>query len=82
MRERDARAESFLSGIFTLVKLAMRAPKPKPLMIASLLPSGAFPPPNAYPALALAVVGSHDLPTLRGRWEGPEGAPRSLSRPG
>jgi malto-oligosyltrehalose trehalohydrolase/4-alpha-glucanotransferase len=31
--------------------------------------SGAFLPPNAYPALALAVVGSHDLPTLRGWWE-------------
>ena len=32
--------------------------------------TGAFLPPNAYPALAVAVVGSHDLPTLRGWWEG------------
>jgi 4-alpha-glucanotransferase len=32
--------------------------------------TGAFAPPQAYPALALAVVGSHDLPTLRGWWEG------------
>ena len=32
--------------------------------------TGAFLPPNAYPPLALAVVGSHDLPTLRGWWEG------------
>jgi malto-oligosyltrehalose trehalohydrolase/4-alpha-glucanotransferase len=32
--------------------------------------TGAFLPPSAYPALALAVVGSHDLPTLRGWWEG------------
>jgi 4-alpha-glucanotransferase len=32
--------------------------------------TGAFLPPDAYPALALAVVGSHDLPTLRGWWEG------------
>ena len=32
--------------------------------------TGAFVPPQAYPALALAVVGSHDLPTLRGWWEG------------
>jgi len=31
--------------------------------------TGAFLPPTAYPALALAVVGSHDLPTLRGWWE-------------
>jgi 4-alpha-glucanotransferase len=31
---------------------------------------GAFLPPSAYPALAVAVVGSHDLPTLRGWWEG------------
>jgi malto-oligosyltrehalose trehalohydrolase/4-alpha-glucanotransferase len=30
---------------------------------------GAFLPPEAYPSLALAVVGSHDLPTLRGWWE-------------
>jgi malto-oligosyltrehalose trehalohydrolase/4-alpha-glucanotransferase len=30
---------------------------------------GAFLPPRAYPALALAMVGSHDLPTLRGWWE-------------
>ena len=32
--------------------------------------TGAFDPPQAYPPLALAVVGSHDLPTLRGWWEG------------
>jgi malto-oligosyltrehalose trehalohydrolase/4-alpha-glucanotransferase len=32
--------------------------------------TGAFQPPSAYPVLALAVVGSHDLPTLRGWWEG------------
>jgi 4-alpha-glucanotransferase len=32
--------------------------------------TGAFRPPGAYPALALAVCGSHDLPTLRGWWEG------------
>ena len=32
--------------------------------------TGAFLPPSAYPELALAVVGSHDLPTLRGWWEG------------
>ncbi|MGH7097409.1 MAG: 4-alpha-glucanotransferase, partial [Stellaceae bacterium] len=31
---------------------------------------GAFLPPSAYPTLALAVAGSHDLPTLRGWWEG------------
>ncbi|WP_235031650.1 malto-oligosyltrehalose trehalohydrolase [Geminicoccus flavidas] len=31
--------------------------------------TGAFLPPDAYPSLALAVVGSHDLPTLRGWWE-------------
>jgi 4-alpha-glucanotransferase len=31
--------------------------------------TGAFLPPSAYPAQALAVVGSHDLPTLRGWWE-------------
>jgi 4-alpha-glucanotransferase len=30
----------------------------------------AFLPPSAYPELAVAVVGSHDLPTLRGWWEG------------
>ena len=28
-----------------------------------------FLPPGRYPALALAVAGSHDLPTLRGWWE-------------
>lgn len=28
-----------------------------------------FLPPDRYPALALAVAGSHDLPTLRGWWE-------------
>jgi malto-oligosyltrehalose trehalohydrolase/4-alpha-glucanotransferase len=32
--------------------------------------TGAFVPPQSYPQLALAVVGSHDLPTLRGWWEG------------
>ncbi len=32
--------------------------------------TGDFLPPEAYPHLALAVVGSHDLPTLRGWWEG------------
>ena len=32
--------------------------------------TGAFLPPEAYPPVALAVVGSHDLPTLRGWWEG------------
>jgi 4-alpha-glucanotransferase len=31
--------------------------------------TGVFLPPAAYPALALAVIGSHDLPTLRGWWE-------------
>ncbi|MBA3478281.1 MAG: 4-alpha-glucanotransferase, partial [Lautropia sp.] len=29
-----------------------------------------FLPPTYYPPLALAVIGSHDLPTLRGWWEG------------
>jgi malto-oligosyltrehalose trehalohydrolase/4-alpha-glucanotransferase len=32
--------------------------------------TGAFLPTESYPPLALAVVGSHDLPTLRGWWEG------------
>jgi len=32
--------------------------------------TGEFLPPEAYPALSLSVVGSHDLPTLRGWWEG------------
>jgi 4-alpha-glucanotransferase len=32
--------------------------------------TGAFLPPSAYPPPALAVFGSHDLPTLRGWWEG------------
>lgn len=32
--------------------------------------TGAYVPPQDYPALALAVAGSHDLPTLRGWWEG------------
>ena len=31
--------------------------------------TGSFLPPSSYPPLALAVVGSHDLPTLRGWWE-------------
>lgn len=33
-------------------------------------PSGTFIPPPDYPPLAMAVLGSHDLPTLRGWWEG------------
>jgi 4-alpha-glucanotransferase len=32
--------------------------------------TGEFLPPEAYPELSLSVVGSHDLPTLRGWWEG------------
>jgi malto-oligosyltrehalose trehalohydrolase/4-alpha-glucanotransferase len=32
--------------------------------------SGVFLPPRDYPRAALAVTGSHDLPTLRGWWEG------------
>jgi 4-alpha-glucanotransferase len=32
--------------------------------------SGVFVPPRDYPRPALAVTGSHDLPTLRGWWEG------------
>lgn len=31
---------------------------------------GVFVAPDAYPPLALAVIGSHDLATLRGWWEG------------
>jgi 4-alpha-glucanotransferase len=31
--------------------------------------TGAFVPASAYPELSLAIVGSHDLPTLRGWWE-------------
>jgi malto-oligosyltrehalose trehalohydrolase/4-alpha-glucanotransferase len=31
---------------------------------------GSFKPPEAYPHLALATIGSHDLATLRGWWEG------------
>jgi 4-alpha-glucanotransferase len=31
---------------------------------------GRFLPPDSYPATAMAVLGSHDLPTLRGWWEG------------
>jgi 4-alpha-glucanotransferase len=32
--------------------------------------TGVFLPPADYPRPALAVVGSHDLPTLRGWWDG------------
>ena len=32
--------------------------------------TGEYLPPEAYPALSLSVVGSHDLPTLRGWWQG------------
>jgi 4-alpha-glucanotransferase len=32
--------------------------------------TGEFIPPGEYPSLALAVTGSHDLPTLRGWWAG------------
>jgi 4-alpha-glucanotransferase len=32
--------------------------------------SGAYKPPALYPAQALAVVTTHDLPTLSGYWEG------------
>ena len=32
-------------------------------------PSGRFKPPSAYVPTALAVVTTHDLPTLRGWWE-------------
>jgi 4-alpha-glucanotransferase len=32
--------------------------------------TGEYLPPDAYPELSLSVVGSHDLPTLRGWWEG------------
>lgn len=32
--------------------------------------SGDFLPPQGYPRLALAVTGSHDLPTVRAWWEG------------
>ena len=31
---------------------------------------GAWKPPGAYPPQSLAVVGTHDLPTLYGYWEG------------
>ena len=31
--------------------------------------TGTFLPARAYPKLALAIVGSHDLPTLRGWWQ-------------
>ena len=30
----------------------------------------AFRPPQAWPAAAMAVIGTHDLPTLRGYWRG------------
>jgi 4-alpha-glucanotransferase len=33
---------------------------------------GSFLPAEAYPRLALAVAGNHDLPTLRGWWESQE----------
>jgi 4-alpha-glucanotransferase len=32
--------------------------------------TGSFLPPDSYPRLAVAVAGSHDLPTTRGWWEG------------
>jgi 4-alpha-glucanotransferase len=32
--------------------------------------NGGFLPPEDYPELALAVIGSHDLPTLHGWWQG------------
>ena len=32
--------------------------------------AGEFLPPADYPGLALAVIGSHDLPTLKGWWQG------------
>ena len=32
--------------------------------------SGDYLPPDAYPPLAVAMAGSHDLPTLRGWWDG------------
>jgi 4-alpha-glucanotransferase len=32
--------------------------------------TGCFVPPGCYPRPALAVAGSHDLPTLHGWWEG------------
>lgn len=32
--------------------------------------AGAWKPPGAYPSQSLAVVTTHDLPTLRGYWEG------------
>ncbi len=32
--------------------------------------AGTFKPPDAYPAQSLAVVTTHDLPTLSGFWEG------------
>ena len=39
-----------------------------------------FLPPESYPELALAVVGSHDLPTLRGWWEAADIGLRSRLR--
>ena len=35
-----------------------------------------FKPPDAYPALALACVSTHDLPTLAGWWSGEDIAER------
>jgi len=40
-------------------------------------PSGAWKPPAQYPAQSLAVVTTHDLPTLNGYWEGADIETRS-----
>ncbi len=40
-------------------------------------PEGAFHPPDAYPRQALAAVGTHDLPTLPGYWDGADIALKS-----